>query len=96
MLADFPYLGRFLFSVLSRLEGLDYGVIRGTEVPGRIFVLGRVAASDVPADEALLAALGARGDVIDLPQVRAPRRRPSKHGSLFSTLRGRRLALGPP
>jgi hypothetical protein len=79
--------------VLSRLEGLDYGVIRGMEVPGRMFVLGRVAASDVPADEALLAALGARGDVVDLPQVRAPRRRPSKHGSLLSTLRARRLAL---
>src|SRR5829696_590658 len=70
--------------VLSGLEGLDYRVLGGVEVPGRVLVWRLVAASYVPADEALaqvdpgvahlqalLAALGARGDVPDLIQVRA-------------------------
>jgi hypothetical protein len=38
--------------ILARLEGLYDGVVGGVEVPGGVFVLGVVAATDVAAGEA--------------------------------------------
>src|SRR5918998_803830 len=83
--------------VLPRLEGLHERVLRGVEVLGSVLVLGRFATSHVAADEALaqvhpafahlealLAALGARGHILDLVQVRALRREISEHGYLLS------------